>query len=40
MAVIPNWQKHSKKEPKRKLRPQSLRARKAALQAFKRKYAA
>tara|TARA_R100000406_G_scaffold22022_1_gene13827 strand:+ start:1068 stop:1190 length:123 start_codon:yes stop_codon:yes gene_type:complete len=39
MAVTPNWQKHSKKDLKRKLRPQALRARKSALKAFKRKYA-
>tara|TARA_B100002051_G_scaffold248828_1_gene259027 strand:+ start:181 stop:303 length:123 start_codon:yes stop_codon:yes gene_type:complete len=40
MAITPNWQKHSKKEVKCKLKPQALRARKAALKAFKRKYAA
>jgi len=37
---MPNWQKHSKKEAKRKLKPQALRARKAALAALKRKLTA
>ena len=34
---VPNWQHHSKKEAKRKLKPQAKRARKAALQSLKRK---
>jgi len=34
---VPNWQKHSSKEAKRKLKPQALRARKAALKALKAK---
>ena len=36
MAVTPNWQ-HSKKEAKRKLKPQAMRARREALKALKRK---
>ena len=39
MAVTPNWQKHSKKEAKRKLKPQALRARRDSLKALKRKLA-
>ena len=35
--MVPNWQKHSSKEAKRKLKPQAVRARKAALKALKRK---
>ena len=35
--TTPNWQHHSRKEQKRKLKPQAVRARKAALQALKRK---
>ena len=40
MTTIPNWQKHSRKEQKRRLKPQQVRARKAALKALKRKLAA
>jgi len=32
---IPNWQHHSKKEQKRKLKPQALRQRKEALRYLK-----
>ena len=35
--TTPNWQHHSKKDAKRKLKPQALRSRKAALQSLKRK---
>lgn len=34
---VPNYQHHSKKEAKRKLKPQAMRQRKAALKALKRK---
>jgi len=34
----PNWQHHSKKEQKRKLKPQALRQAKARRQAFKKKH--
>jgi|TARA_Y200000002_G_C22682603_1_gene664697 hypothetical protein len=34
---IPNYLHHSKKEAKRKLKPQAMRQRKAALKALKRK---
>ena len=34
---VPNRHHHSKKEAKRKLKPQAMRARKAALKALKRK---
>ena len=34
---VPNWQKHSKKEQKRRLKPQALRQAKARKQALKRK---
>lgn len=34
---VPNWQKHSKKEQKRTLKPHMLRARREALQALKKK---
>jgi len=37
MEVTPNWRKHSKKEAKRKLKPQALRQSRARLQALKRK---
>lgn len=40
MSNTPNWQHHSRKEQKRKLKPAALRARKAALKALKRKLAA
>ena len=33
----PNWQHHSKKEAKRKLKPQAMRSRKDALKSLKRK---
>jgi len=32
---IPNWQHHSKKDQKRKLKPQALRQAKARLKQFK-----
>jgi len=32
---LPNWQHHSKKEQKRKLKPQALRQAKARRQALK-----
>ena len=35
--LVPNYQHHSKKEQKRKLKPQAVRARKAALKALKKK---
>ena len=35
--IVPNRQHNSGKEPKRRLKPQALRARKAALKALKRK---
>ena len=34
----PNWQHHSKKEQKRKLKPQAMRARKEALRHFKNRH--
>jgi len=34
---VPNWQKHSKKEQKRKLKPQALRQAKARRQALKKR---
>jgi hypothetical protein len=34
----PNWQHHSKKEAKRKLKPQALRQAKARRQAMKAKF--
>jgi len=33
--TTPNWQHHSKKEQKRTLKPQAMRARKEALRQFK-----
>ena len=39
MSTTPNWLHHSSKEAKRKLKPQAVRARKAALKALKRKLA-
>ena len=33
--TTPNWQHHSRKEQKRKLKPQALRQAKARLKAFK-----
>lgn len=35
---VPNWQHHSKKEQKRKLKPQALRQAKARLCQFKKRY--
>lgn len=35
--TTPNWQHHSKKDAKRKLKPQAMRQRKDALQSLKRK---
>ena len=35
---IPNWQPHSKKEPKRTLKPQALRQARARLQNVKKRY--
>ena len=35
---VPNWQKHSKKEQKRKLKPQALRQAKARLAQFKKQH--
>ena len=35
---IPNWQHHSNKEKKRKLKPQALRQAKARLKAFKKRF--
>ena len=35
---VPNWIHHSKKDPKRKLKPQALRQAKVRRQALKRKY--
>jgi hypothetical protein len=37
MANTPNWQHHSKKEQKRKLKPQALRQAKARRQALKKR---
>ena len=37
MTTLPNWQKHSKKEKKRSLKPQALRQAKARRQALKKK---
>jgi len=34
----PNWQHHSKKEQKRKLKPQALRQAKARLSHFKKRH--
>ena len=36
--ITPNWQHHSKKEQKRTLKPQALRARKEALRQFKKRH--
>jgi len=36
--TTPNWQHHSKKEQKRKLKPQAMRARKEALRHFKKSH--
>lgn len=35
---LPNWQHHSKKEQKRHLKPQALRAAKKRLQALKKNW--
>jgi len=37
MSITPNWKHHSSKEVKRKLKPQAVRARRAARAALKRK---
>ena len=37
--LVPNRSHNSGKEPKRRLKPQAIRARKAALKALKRKLA-
>jgi len=37
MSNTPNWQHHSRKEQKRRLKPQAVRARLDALKALKRK---
>ena len=34
----PNWQHHSKKEQKRTLKPQAMRARREALRQFKKRH--
>jgi type II secretory pathway pseudopilin PulG len=34
----PNWKHHSKKEKKRKLKPQAMRARREALRHFKKRH--
>lgn len=36
--MTPNWQHHSKKEQKRKLKPQALRQAKKKLKNWKKKY--
>ncbi len=36
-STVPNWQHHSNKEKKRKLKPQALRNSKRRLSALKRK---
>jgi type II secretory pathway pseudopilin PulG len=36
--TTPNWQHHSKKEQKRKLKPQAMRARREALRQFKKQH--
>lgn len=35
---VPNWQHHSKKDQKRKLKPQALRQAKARLRQFKKRH--
>jgi hypothetical protein len=35
---VPNWKHHSKKEQKRKLKPQALRQAKARLAQFKKRH--
>ena len=35
---VPNWIHHSKKDQKRKLKPQALRQAKARLSQFKKRY--
>jgi len=35
---IPNWQHHSNKEAKRKLKPRAMQSRKQSLNQFKKKY--
>jgi len=36
--ITPNWQHHSKKEQKRTLKPQAMRARREALRQFKKRH--
>jgi len=36
--TTPNWQHNSKKEQKRKLKPQAMRARREALRQFKKRH--
>jgi len=36
--TVPNWQHHSKKEKKRHLKPQAMRARREALRHFKKRH--
>ena len=36
--TTPNWQHHSKKEQKRTLKPQMMRARREALRQFKKRH--
>ena len=36
--TTPNWQHHSKKEQKRTLKPQAMRARREALRQFKKRH--
>ena len=38
MKRVPNWQHHSKKEQKRRTKPQALRQAKARVKAMKRKF--
>ena len=38
MMKVPNWQHHSKKEPKRTLKPQALRQARQKLQNVKMRY--
>ena len=38
MMKVPNWQHHSKKEPKRTLKPQALRQARQRLQNVKKRY--
>ena len=38
MTNVPNWQHHSKKEQKRHLKPQAMRAARERLRQFKKRY--